>query len=81
MLTRKWLANWTVWIAANVSYIGLYAVKGRPLLAALQVVFIAISVQGYRSWRAELRLGAAPSPAAAGGLALDPVPVEEEPGA
>jgi len=54
MLTRKWLANWVVWIGTNISYIGLYAVKGRLLIAALQVIFIAISVKGFRDWRAGL---------------------------
>lgn len=68
MLTRKWLANWAVWIATNLSYIGLYAVKGRLLLAALQVIFIAISVQGYRVWRAQLAGGEGEgAPAAAPG--------------
>lgn len=54
MLTRKWLENWVVWIATNLSYIGLYAVKGRYLVCALQVVFIALSVQGWRAWRRDL---------------------------
>lgn len=82
MLTRKWLANWVVWIATNCSYIGLYLVKGRPLIAALQVVFIAISVQGYRSWRAELavREGRADGEDAVPGLDAAAALVEPEGG-
>ena len=34
LLTRKWLATWVIWIGTNLSYIGLYAVKGRLLIAA-----------------------------------------------
>ena len=64
MLARKLLENWMVWIATNVSYVGLYWTKQRFLLCALQTVFIALSVKGYRDWRRSLA-GAAPQ--AAGG--------------
>lgn len=54
MLARKWLENWLLWILTNLSYIGLYGMKERYLLCALQVLFIALSVNGYRSWRRSL---------------------------
>jgi nicotinamide mononucleotide transporter len=50
MLTKKLLENWIVWIATNLSYIGLYAMKERPLLCALQVVFIVLSAIGFVKW-------------------------------
>jgi nicotinamide mononucleotide transporter len=54
MLARKHVENWIVWIATNVSYIALYLVKERPLLAFLQIIFIVLSVRGYRHWRREM---------------------------
>jgi nicotinamide mononucleotide transporter len=50
MLTKKLLENWVVWIATNLSYIGLYAIKERPLLCLLQVVFIVLSAIGFCNW-------------------------------
>ncbi|HXG65859.1 MAG TPA: nicotinamide riboside transporter PnuC [Blastocatellia bacterium] len=54
MLGNKLIENWPVWIATNVSYIGLYSLKHRYLLSALQVVFIVLSVIGYLRWKREL---------------------------
>lgn len=51
MLTHKWLENWGVWIAANLIYIYLGLASGSYQFAALQVVYIALSVMGYRRWR------------------------------
>ncbi len=55
MLTRKLLENWTVWIAADIVYVGLYAVKGLPLTAILYALFLAMCVAGLLQWRAALR--------------------------
>jgi nicotinamide mononucleotide transporter len=54
MLARKWLENWVIWIGTNVSYIALYGVKGRFLLCLLQVMFIWLSINGFRRWRRSL---------------------------
>ena len=51
LLTRKHIDNWPVWIfGVNVPYIALYLYKGLALTAALQLVFIALSVIGWRAW-------------------------------
>ncbi len=50
LLTRKWIETWPIWIATNVSYLFLYAVQDRFLLALTQMAFIALSVQGWREW-------------------------------
>ena len=56
LLTRKHVETWPVWIlGVNVPYIGLYLYKGLALTAALQLVFIALSLIGWRRWLAELR--------------------------
>jgi nicotinamide mononucleotide transporter len=81
MLTRKWLANWVLWIATNLSYLALYSVKGRPLIAALQLIFIAISLQGYRRWRTEVSRNEERESDVlrAPGLAFEPAPIEADP--
>jgi nicotinamide mononucleotide transporter len=60
MLAKKWLENWWVWICANTLYIGLYVYKQLYLVAALQLVFIALSLMGYVRWQREYRRAAAP---------------------
>lgn len=54
MLTQKWLENWWVWIVANALYIYLGLAAGNWQFAALQVVYIALSVGGLRRWRQDL---------------------------
>lgn len=51
MLTKKILENWFVWIVADVVMIAMYAMNGLWLTSALYVVFLAMSVQGYREWK------------------------------
>jgi nicotinamide mononucleotide transporter len=51
MLNRRWIENWFVWIAVDVVYVGLYAVKGLFITGALYLLFIALCVGGYRAWR------------------------------
>lgn len=55
MLSRKWIGNWWVWIAADVIYIGLYASKGLWLTSVLYVVFLTLCVVGLRQWRTAQR--------------------------
>jgi nicotinamide mononucleotide transporter len=52
LLTRKLIETWPVWIfGVNVPYIAIYLYKGLALTAALQLVFIALSVLGWAAWR------------------------------
>ena len=55
LLTRKILENWTLWIIADVVYIGMYSYKSLYWTAALYVVFLVLCVQGYREWSATAR--------------------------
>lgn len=50
LLTRKILENWTLWIVADVVYIGVYTIKALYWTAGLYVVFLALCIQGYREW-------------------------------
>jgi nicotinamide mononucleotide transporter len=66
MLTRKLLGNWWCWIAVDTAYIGMYASQHLYLTAALQPLFIAMCVAGWRRWRADLRRAMAlPDPSVA----------------
>jgi nicotinamide mononucleotide transporter len=56
LLGRKLLENWLVWIAVNTVSVGLFAYKALWLTAGLYVVFIVLSVVGWRAWRARLVL-------------------------
>jgi nicotinamide mononucleotide transporter len=50
LLTRKILDNWTLWIVADILYIGMYANRGLYWTSGLYAVFLVLSVQGYREW-------------------------------
>jgi len=50
LLTRKVLENWTLWIVADIVYIGVYTVKSLYWTAGLYVIFLALCIQGYREW-------------------------------
>ena len=80
LLTRKLIETWPVWIfGVNVPYIAIYLYKGLAMTAALQLVYIALSVAGWAAWRramaADRAMSAAPASAA---THLIPVPVEAE---
>lgn len=66
LLTRKLIDNWPVWIfGVNVPYIGLYLYKGLGMTAALQILYIALSVAGWVAWRRALSAERAADRAAA----------------
>lgn len=52
LLTRKLIETWPVWIfGVNLPYVVIYLYKGLALTAALQFVFIALSIAGWAAWR------------------------------
>jgi nicotinamide mononucleotide transporter len=61
MLSRKWIANWWFWIAADIVYIPLYAYKNLWLTAALYAIFLAMCVVGLMKWRDVAQAKAAPA--------------------
>ena len=54
LLGRKFIENWIVWIVVNVVSVGLFVYKSLWLTAALYLIFIALSVVGWRAWRKQL---------------------------
>ncbi|MDH4052777.1 MAG: nicotinamide riboside transporter PnuC [Rubrivivax sp.] len=54
LLGRKLLENWAVWAAVNSFSVGLFAYKGLWLTVLLYVLFAALSVVGWRKWKALL---------------------------
>lgn len=59
LLAYKRLENWAIWIAVNIVAAGLFAWKGLWLTTLLNLVFIALSVVGWRTWAKHLKLEAA----------------------
>lgn len=84
LLTRKHIENWPVWIfGVNLPYIAIYLYKGLAVTAALQLVYIALSVAGWAAWRRAMAANrAAPaSESASAALPVErlvPVPVDVE---
>ena len=66
LLTRKLIETWPVWIfGVNIPYVAIYLYKGLTLTAALQLVFIALSILGWAAWRRSMAARVAPSAATA----------------
>jgi nicotinamide mononucleotide transporter len=56
LLARKHIENWPIWIfGVNLPYLALYLYKGLVLTAALQPLFIALSIRGWVNWRRDLQ--------------------------
>ena len=78
LLTRKHIESWPVWIfGVNVPFIVIYLYKGLAMTAALQIVFIALSVAGWAAWRQSMAVTRA-GVAAEADLPLAPVSVEAD---
>jgi nicotinamide mononucleotide transporter len=60
LLGRKYVENWPVWIVVDVVAAALFAYKGLWLTTILYLVFVAMALVGWRSWRAK---AVAPEPA------------------
>ncbi|HEX5475844.1 MAG TPA: nicotinamide riboside transporter PnuC [Vicinamibacterales bacterium] len=54
LMTKKIIENWTLWIVADVVYVGVYAIKSLYWTCGLYVVFLVLCVEGYREWRRDL---------------------------
>ena len=54
LLGRKLIENWLVWFAVNLFSVGLFAFKGLWLTLLLYALFAALSIVGWRAWRAQL---------------------------
>lgn len=52
---RKILESWWLWIAADLVYVPLYAVKGLWLTSLLYLGFLGLCVVGQRRWAADLQ--------------------------
>jgi nicotinamide mononucleotide transporter len=48
---RRHTANWWLWIAVDIAYVGEYLYKGMWSTAALYAGFVALAVLGLRNWR------------------------------
>ena len=54
LLGRKYIENWAVWVLVNGVSVALFAYKGLWLTAGLYLVFIGLSVLGWRAWQRRL---------------------------
>ena len=64
LLGRKFIENWTVWLAVNAVSVGLFIHKGLWMTVGLYAIFTVLSVAGYFAWRPRLHpaaLAAAPA--------------------
>jgi len=50
-MTRKILENWTLWIVADIVYIGVYTYKSLYATTGLYAIFLALCVKGYLDWK------------------------------
>lgn len=50
LLARRIFETWVLWIAVDITSIGLYSVKGVKLIAIEFVIFLALAVVGIYSW-------------------------------
>ena len=54
LLGRKYIENWAVWIVVNCVSTALFAYKGLWLTVVLYLVFVVMSVLGWRAWQRRL---------------------------
>jgi len=59
LLARVFLENWLYWIVIDSLSLYLFAVQGLVVTALLFVFYLAIAIQGFRSWHAAWRNGGA----------------------
>jgi len=54
MMTRKLIANWLIWIAVDVVYVGMFIYKGLYLTAFNYGIYLVLAVMGYIAWKRSL---------------------------
>lgn len=54
LLAKKYLQNWSFWIVVDLVAIPLYIYKELYVVAFLFLVFLALSIYGYLSWKASM---------------------------
>ncbi|PFH04682.1 nicotinamide mononucleotide transporter [Collimonas sp. PA-H2] len=64
-MARKYVANWWLWIAVDIIYVGVYIYKDLNLTAGLYAGFIVLALVGLRNWRRQLPGNHPPAAAAA----------------
>ncbi|AEK61406.1 Ribosyl nicotinamide transporter [Collimonas fungivorans Ter331] len=64
-MARKYVANWWLWIAVDIIYVGVYIYKDLDLTAGLYAAFIVLAVIGLRNWQRQLPGNHPPAAAAA----------------
>ncbi len=52
---NKFLANWTVWIATDVLLAGVFLSQELYFTTGLYLVYLAMAILGYCTWRKDLR--------------------------
>lgn len=55
LMTRKILENWTLWIVADVVYIGVYTYKALYPTTGLYAIFLALCIKGYLDWKRDVQ--------------------------
>ena len=53
-MARKYVANWWLWIAVDIVYVGVYIYKDLNLTAGLYAGFIVLAAVGLRNWQRQL---------------------------
>jgi nicotinamide mononucleotide transporter len=56
LLTKKYIENWYVWMAADVIYVWLYSFKHLYLTGFLYALFFVMCVAGLVEWHRSMRL-------------------------
>ena len=51
LLAKRYLENWALWIAIDLASLPLYAAKALYPTVLLYMLFLILSVQGWRMWR------------------------------
>jgi nicotinamide mononucleotide transporter len=64
MMTRKLLENWTLWIVADVVYVGMFIFKGLYLTAGNYAIYLVLAVMGHVAWKKSLAGSAGLAPLA-----------------
>ncbi len=54
MLSRKQAEQWLVWLAVDLTTVGLYLYKEIPFTAGLYLLYSALAVAGYLRWRRQV---------------------------